>query len=110
MTEVIAEDGSTQETNLPAEAVADLQAAKPAEPAIEPAKVAEPSQKPADPAPAEAEKPKVDPAPAAEPEKPREKPKPIATLLNKKYEAEQRAQTLETENQTLKQQLEQLAA
>lgn len=101
------DDGSKMETTLPAAKVADLQAkpettAEPAKPAAQPASQTEDEPDPA--------KPEAKPAPQ-EPAKPepakREKPKPIATLLQKKHNAEQErdaaiARTKELEDQLAK--------
>lgn len=85
MTEVTLEDGSKMETNLPAEAVADLNATTEPE-----AKESEPSQKSEEPAKAEPEAKTEEPAkqePEVKPEpQKREKPKPIANLLSKLHE------------------------
>jgi len=91
MTEVVSEDGSKMETNLPAEAVADLQA-KPAEPAAEPAKPVE-AQKPPVEAP-KTEEPKVEKP--AEPEAPQQRGKkasPIQNLLNQRHDLETQLET-----------------
>lgn len=101
MTDVIAEDGSKMETNLPADKVADLQA-KPA-PAAEPAKpAAQPaSQTDDEPEPAKTEPEAPTGEPTVEPVK-REKPKPIAKLLEERH-------TLREENAKLKADLEKAA-
>lgn len=91
MTQVTLEDGTKAETNLPPEAVADLQqkpVEHPQEPAKEPEKAPEQPVKPAEP---QAEKPKVEPEkePTKEPEPaPSRKAKPIANLLAKNYDLE----------------------
>ncbi len=93
------------ETDLPAEAVADLQ--QPAEPA-EPAKVEEAPEQTANPEPV-AEAPKVvEETPQPEPDVSR-KPKPIASLLEKKHEAEERAAAAEARNVELEAQIAQLS-
>jgi hypothetical protein len=111
MTMVTMEDGSQMETNLPAEAVADLNQ-QPAEPA-EPQQVEnpEPTEKPAEPKadPAEqVEAPKAEDVPQ-ESETPirKAKPTPIANLLEKKHEletqlAERDARLAELESQISK--------
>jgi hypothetical protein len=88
------------------------------EPAVAPEAPKEPEpqpEQPVKPAEAPAEEPKADPEPK-EPEQPRDpegrftrKPKPIANLLEKKHEAEQRAEAVEAENKQLKEQLAKLS-
>jgi hypothetical protein len=110
MTEIIGEDGKTIVTDLPAEAVADLTPA-PAE-----AKVEEPTTPAVEPNPAAA----VTPEPAKAPEVPAEVPTtpvdrqpkkatPFQTLLEKKHEAEERAQAAEAKAQALEAQIQQLS-
>jgi hypothetical protein len=103
MTEIKGEDGSVIVTDLPADKVADLQPK--AEPAAEPApatEVAKPDAQPASPKtdeqplPAKTETPE----PASQDNRDdkgqfKPKPKPIASLLQKKHEAEVRAEKAE---------------
>jgi len=100
MTEVAMEDGSTMETNLPAEAVADLQAETPKDQPADPKPEAQPASQTNDEQPPKAETETKIPEqePQSEPAK-REKPKPIAKLLEERH-------NLREENDKLKSELE----
>jgi hypothetical protein len=93
------------ETDLPAEAVADLQQpAEPAEPTVEPA-----PETPVNPEPTAPPEKVEEPVVPTEPEKVErpQKPKPIADLLSKKHEAEERASAAEARAQELETKLAQ---
>lgn len=104
--------GEVIKTDLPAEAVADLQ--QPAEPA-EPVKVEEAPEQPVKPAEAKAEEtpapePAKEPEPQGDPEgRFTKKPKPIASLLEKKHELETALEAERREKAELEQKLAQLS-
>ena len=114
MTMVTMEDGSQMETNLPEEAVADLNqnAAPEAQPETpnEPEQTDKPATPEADPQ-EQAEAPKAEEAPQESENQPsrKAKPTPIATLLEKKHEAEKLAADKEAENAELKAEIEKLS-
>lgn len=118
VTTVVTESGEKIETTLPPEAVADLQAPKPAEKPAEPAKpAAQPAsqitdeQEPAAQAAVEPQKPADQQQKPQDGQPPRDpntgkfdkkpKPGPIATLLEKKHQAEQRAEAAEARTKEL---------
>ena len=123
MTEVTLEGGQKVQTNLPAEKVADLNTAPAAEPAKPAADAAKPDAQPASPktdeqpAPAEPKKPEAKPkdqkpqdqAPRDQEGRFKPKPRPIASLLQKKYEAETRAEAAERRAQELETKLNDLS-
>lgn len=109
MTEIKAEDGSTIVTDLPAEKVADLQPKEPETPAT-------PAEGEKPPVEVKTEEAKTPEEPPKEPEAPKgpeeakiaerqpKKPTPIQTLLEKKHEAEQRAEAAEAKLKELAEQ------
>lgn len=114
MTEVKMDSGETIVTDLPAEAVADLQAAP--EPTTDPAKPAETQTPPVEapkteePAPAPAVEPAKEPEGSPPPvtERPK-KATPFQTLLDKKHEAEQRAEQAEAKAKELETKIQELS-
>jgi hypothetical protein len=112
MTEVNAEGGEVIQTDLPAEAVADLQASQEPEkqPEADPQQL-EQTDKPAEEPKAEEPKEDPKPEPSRNPEtgKFTRKSGPIADLLEKKHEAESRAATAEAKAAELEAKLQQLS-
>jgi hypothetical protein len=110
MTDVIAEGGEVIKTDLPAEAVADLQQPEEA-PQVEPEKLPEQPVKPADEPKAEETKEEPKPEQPRNPEtgKFTRKSGPIADLLEKKHQAEERAAQAEAKAAELESQIAKLS-